>query len=80
MMIDDKQIWGAFIALAGVIATLAKVLWSLVSRNFARLEEFIAQEKRRGDLQATVIERLQEEVRRMAKGCGFPNCLWRGRE
>ena len=79
-MIDDKQIWAAFLALAGVIGTLAKVLWTLVSKNFARLEEFISKEQKRGDTQATIIERLQEDVKRMAKGCGFPGCLWRNRE
>lgn len=63
MTIPVEWVLGVLIALGGVIATLARVLWRTVS---SRLE---AQDK--------IISHLQSEVSRLAKGCGIDSCIWR---
>lgn len=51
--------------LATVIATLAGIIYNSLSTRLA------AQDK--------IIERLQGDIDRMAKGCGANGCTWRGR-
>ena len=51
--------------LATVIATLAGIIYSSLNARLA------AQDK--------IIERLQEEIDRMGKGCGAAGCFWRER-
>jgi len=49
--------------LGSVIATLAGIIYSSLSARIA------AQDK--------IIKRLQEDISRMAKGCGMQGCSWR---
>ena len=49
--------------LGGVIATLAGIIWSTL--------------KERLSIQDGIITKLQEDVARLAKGCGHAECLWR---
>jgi hypothetical protein len=51
--------------LAGVIATLAGIIWHSLNARLA------AQDK--------IIEHLKADVDRMAKGCGMDGCHWKRR-
>ncbi len=50
-------------ALGGVIATLAGLLWNTMKERLA--------------VQDRIIEKLQDDVDRLSKGCGHEACLWR---
>ena len=52
------------------IATMATVIWNFVRSRLAAQDKLIAS-------QTTVIERLQDDVARMSKGCGIEICHWR---
>ena len=84
MQITDTQILAMLSGSVGLIGGLTKLIWSMVKKDTARLEEIIDFERdrsdQRADQQAIVISALQEDVKRMSKGCGFPNCLWKSRE
>ena len=84
MQITDTQIWGALSGAVGLIIGLTKLIWAMVKKDTARLEGIIDFERersdQRADQQSVVISALQEDVKRMSKGCGFPNCLWKSRE
>jgi hypothetical protein len=54
-----------FLSLAGVIGSLAALLWSTLR---TRLE---AQDR--------IIDSLRADIVRLSKGCGLENCLWRKR-
>lgn len=56
--------------LSGAIATLAGVMWGFMKSRLAAQDKIIA-------TQTVVIEKLQEDVARMSKGCGINACLWR---
>jgi len=56
--------------LALTIATLAGVMWSFMKSRLDAQDKIIAS-------QADTIERLQDDVERMAKGCGQDSCFWR---
>ena len=56
--------------LLSTIAGMAGVMWGFMK---ARLE---AQDKIIAD-QSVTIKKLQEDVDRMAKGCGMEPCLWK---
>jgi len=49
--------------LGGVIATLAGVIWTTL--------------KERLSVQDRIIEKLQDDVDRLAKGCGHVDCVWK---
>jgi hypothetical protein len=49
--------------LGGVIATLAGVIWTTL--------------KERLSVQDRIIEKLQDDVDRLAKGCGHTDCVWK---
>lgn len=51
--------------LGGVIATLAGIIWSTLR------ERLTVQDK--------IIEKLQEDIDRLSKGCGHDACHWRKR-
>lgn len=54
---------GAFGALAAVVATLATTIWVSMKDRLAT--------------QDRIIDRLQDDVDRLSKGCGIPDCNWR---
>ena len=56
--------------LSGAIATLAGIMWGFMKSRLAAQDKIIA-------TQTIVIEKLQEDVARMSKGCGINACLWR---
>jgi hypothetical protein len=58
--------------LSGAIATLAGIMWGFMKSRLAAQDKIIA-------TQTVVIEKLQEDVFRMSKGCGINTCLWRPR-
>ncbi|MBB5351359.1 hypothetical protein HNR46_001595 [Haloferula luteola] len=66
-MIELPIAWilGIIGVLGGVISALAGLLWSTMK------ERLSAQDK--------IIERLQADVERMAKGCGMESCHWKRR-
>lgn len=51
--------------LGGVIATLAVIIWTTLKERLA--------------VQDKIIEKLQEDVDRLAKGCGHTSCIWKTR-
>lgn len=65
MSIPADWVLTAFLSLAGVIGSLAALLWSTMR---TRLE---AQDR--------IIDSLRADVVRMSKGCGVENCMWRNR-
>ena len=56
--------------LSGAVATLAGIMWGFMKSRLAAQDKIIA-------TQTIVIEKLQEDVARMSKGCGINACLWR---
>lgn len=65
MSVPAEWVLTAFISLAGVIGSLAGLLWATLR---TRLE---AQDK--------IIETLRADIVRMSKGCGVEKCMWRSR-
>lgn len=53
-------------------ATIAGVMWAVMQSRLAAQDKII-------EAQTTTISKLQDDVERLAKGCGHPECLWRGR-
>lgn len=53
-------------SLATVISVLAGVIYSSLNNRLA------AQDK--------IIEKLQEDISRMAKGCGIKECMWKSHQ
>ena len=51
--------------LGGVIATLAGVIWTTLKERLA--------------VQDRIIEKLQDDVNRLSKGCGHTDCVWKTR-
>lgn len=51
--------------LGGVIATLALIIWTTLKERLA--------------VQDKIIEKLQEDVDRLSKGCGHASCMWKSR-
>lgn len=69
-MIDPRELvvpvgWvlSVFGILGGIISTLAALLWTTMKDRLAA--------------QDGIINRLQADVDRMAKGCGITTCIWR---
>ena len=65
MEISPEWILGAIVALGGVIASLAGIIFKLMTSRLT------AQDK--------IIENLQDDVDRLSKGCMIPECLWKER-
>ncbi len=65
MSIPVDWVLTVFLSLAGVIGSLAALLWNTMR---TRLE---AQDR--------IIDSLRADVVRMSKGCGVENCMWRHR-
>jgi hypothetical protein len=59
--------------LSGAVATLAGIMWGFMKSRLAAQDRII-------ETQGNTIAKLQDDVERMAKGCGHKECLWRGRE
>lgn len=59
-------------ALSGVIGTLALTMWGFMKCRLAAQDKLI-------DFQGSTIAKLQDDVNRMAKGCGHQDCHWAGR-
>lgn len=51
--------------LGGVIASLAMIIWSTLKERLA--------------IQDKIIEKLQDDVERLSKGCGHEACHWKQR-
>lgn len=62
MIVSPEWILASFVGLAGVIATMAKLIHkSLVQRI---------------ESQDRIITHLRQDVDRLSKGCGLVPCLW----
>jgi hypothetical protein len=53
----------AIISLGGVIATLAGIIYSTLTKRI--------------DAQDRMIEHLKTDIERMRKGCGMKECIWK---
>jgi outer membrane murein-binding lipoprotein Lpp len=62
MEISTEWILGSILGLAGVIATMAKLIYDSLSAQIKS--------------QNKIIDKLQDDVDRMSKGCGAPACQW----
>lgn len=51
--------------LGGVIATLATIIWTTLKERLA--------------VQDKIIEKLQDDIDRLSKGCGHNSCIWKNR-
>ena len=58
--------------LSGAIATLAGIMWGFMKSRLSAQDKLI-------DSQGLTIAKLQDDVERMAKGCGHNECHWRQR-
>lgn len=59
-------------ALSASIATMAGIMWRFMQARLAAQDSII------GSQNAT-IGKLQDDIERLSKGCGHPDCSWRGR-
>lgn len=59
-------------SLAGTIAALATIMWAFMKSRLEAQDKLI-------ESQAVVISKLQDDVERMAKGCGADACHWKTR-
>ena len=57
-------------SLAGTIAALATIMWAFMKSRLEAQDKLI-------ESQAVVISKLQDDVERMAKGCGADSCHWK---
>jgi hypothetical protein len=72
MTIPVEWILGVLIGLGGIIATLAKLIWSIVQSRLAAQDNMIAS-------QTSTITKLQDDIERLSKGCGIGTCIWKNR-
>jgi hypothetical protein len=72
MTIPVEWILGVLIGLGGIIATLAKLIWSIVQSRLAAQDSMIAS-------QTSTITKLQDDIERLSKGCGIGTCIWKNR-
>lgn len=66
-------ILGAITVLGGVIGKLSHLLWKTVNQRIAAQDKTLA-------AQGKIISSLQEDVKRMSKGCGAGGCFWAKRK
>lgn len=57
-------------SLAGTIAALAAIIWGFMKSRLEAQDKLI-------DSQSLMIAKLQDDVARMAKGCGADLCHWK---
>ena len=65
MEISPEWVLGVLAILAGVISTLAGIIYNSLS---SRIKD-----------QNRIIDKLQDDVDRLSQGCGVQQCLWKGR-
>ena len=63
--IPIEWILAVLIGLGGVISTLATVIWRAMNERLKKQDK--------------IIEKLQDDVDRLSKGCGMKDCLWKCR-
>jgi len=73
MMMPVGWVIGAIATMGVVIGTLATIMWDFMKSRLAAQDDLIKS-------QGFTIERLQNDVDRLSKGCGQVDCLWRGRQ
>lgn len=59
-------------SLAATIAALATIMWAFMKSRLEAQDKLI-------DSQTATISKLQNDVDRMAKGCGIDTCHWKFR-
>ena len=69
MQIEIGWILGAIGVLSTTIATLAGIMWGFVKSRLLTQDQIIA-------AQNQTIAKLQDDVDRMSRGCGHPECHW----
>ena len=72
MQIEIGWILAAIGGLCGTISILAGAMWGFMMSRLKAQDTIIA-------TQAKTIEKLQDDVDRMSKGCGHPDCIWTSR-
>lgn len=65
MTIPVEWLLGVFATLASVIATLAGIIYHSLNSRITT--------------QTGIINKLQDDVDRLSKGCGIKTCLWSNR-
>jgi hypothetical protein len=65
MEVSAEWILGSFLALAGIIGTMARVIYSALIHRIEAQDE--------------IIGHLRKDVDRLSKGCGIVPCLWGSR-
>lgn len=63
--IPIEWLLGALGMMATALATMATAAWSFM--------------KSRLEAQDTIINKLQDDIDRLSKGCGMGSCLWKNR-
>ena len=63
MEISAEWILGVVLGLGSIVATLAGIIYKSLNNRLT--------------VQDTIISRLQDDVDRLASGCGIEQCLWK---
>ena len=72
IQIQIEWILAVIATLSATIATISGIMWNFMQSRLSAQDKLI-------DSQRVVIEKLQEDVERMSKGCGHQDCLWKHR-
>lgn len=65
LVVPVSWVLGVFGLLGGIIATLAGIIYRSLTDRLS--------------VQDKIIEKLQDDVDRLAKGCGHGSCIWKTR-
>lgn len=58
--------------LSTTIATISGIMWTFMQSRLSAQDKII-------NSQTITIDKLQEDIQRLAKGCGHPDCHWKHR-
>jgi hypothetical protein len=69
MQIEIGWVLAAIGGMAGAITGLAGIMWAFVKERLTAQDTIISN-------QQTTITKLQDDVDRLSRGCGHPDCHW----
>jgi hypothetical protein len=73
MTIPLEYVIGLITLLGTTVSGLAGILW-------ASMKSLLAKQEIRIGKQDSIIEKLQEDIERLSRGCGIANCIWKSRQ
>lgn len=79
MTIPIEWVLTLIVGLGGTVSTLAAVLWSNTKALIAKQDRKIESQEAKLAHQDGVIDKLQDDVERLSRGCGHAACVWKTR-